>query len=51
MQDADVIISFYLSGIQGQDIGDVKFNQDGDAMGRYSVYQYQHVENRLDPKG
>ena len=40
-----------MSGIQGQDIGDVKFNQDGDAMGRYSVYQYQHVENIQDPKG
>jgi hypothetical protein len=40
-----------VSGIQGQDIGDVKFNQDGDAMGRYSVYQYQQVENTHDPKG
>ena len=40
-----------MTGIQGQDIGDVKFNQDGDAMGRYSVYQYQHVENIQDPKG
>jgi hypothetical protein len=40
-----------ISGIQGQDIGDVKFNQDGDAMGRYSVYQYQQVENTHDPKG
>jgi hypothetical protein len=48
--------SFFLrcvpvAGIQGQDIGDVKFNQDGDAMGRYSVYQYQQVENTHDPKG
>ncbi len=40
-----------VAGIQGQDIGDVKFNQDGDAMGRYSVYQYQQVENTHDPKG
>ena len=31
-----------LSGIQGNDIGDVKFNADGDGLGRYSVYQYQH---------
>jgi len=36
------IAKIYLSlGIQGPDIGDVKFNEDGDAMGRYSVYQYQ----------
>ena len=32
---------FISIGIQGSDIGDVKFNEDGDAMGRYSVYQYQ----------
>ena len=31
------------SGIQGNDIGDVKFNSDGDGLGRYSVYQYQQV--------
>ena len=31
-------------GIQGDDIGDVKFNSDGDGLGRYSVYQYQHME-------
>ncbi|XP_023327303.1 metabotropic glutamate receptor 8 [Eurytemora carolleeae] len=30
-----------FTSIQGPDIGDVKFNEDGDAMGRYSVYQYQ----------
>ena len=34
-----------LLGVQGSDIGDVKFNQDGDGMGRYSVYQYQHIQN------
>ena len=31
-------------GRQGNDIGDVKFNSDGDGLGRYSVYQYQHTE-------
>ena len=31
-------------GIQGNDIGDVKFNSDGDGLGRYSVYQYQHTQ-------
>ena len=30
-------------GRQGNDIGDVKFNSDGDGLGRYSVYQYQHT--------
>ena len=35
--------SLYCSGIQGNDIGDVKFNSDGDGLGRYSVYQYQQV--------
>ena len=29
----------FVSGIQGDDIGDVKFNSDGDGLGRYSVYQ------------
>ena len=28
-------------GIQGHGIGDVKFNKDGDRIGRYSIYQYQ----------
>ena len=31
------------AGRQGNDIGDVKFNSDGDGLGRYSVYQYQHT--------
>ena len=35
---------FSLTGIQGSDIGDVKFNADGDGLGRYSVYQYQQKE-------
>ena len=35
---------FSLTGIQGSDIGDVKFNADGDGLGRYSVYQYQEME-------
>lgn len=30
-----------FTSIQGSDIGDVKFNSDGDGLGRYSVYQYQ----------
>jgi hypothetical protein len=33
----------YVAGIQGDEIGDVKFNGDGDGVGRYSVYQYQHI--------
>ena len=32
-----------ISGIQGESIGDVKFNSDGDRIGRYSVFQYQRV--------
>ena len=36
--------STFSLGIQGDDIGDVKFNSDGDGLGRYSVYQYQHME-------
>ena len=35
---------FTHPGIQGNDIGDVKFNSDGDGLGRYSVYQYQHTQ-------
>ena len=35
---------FPYEGIQGNDIGDVKFNSDGDGLGRYSVYQYQHTK-------
>ena len=31
----------FFSGIQGHGIGDVKFNKDGDRIGRYSIYQYQ----------
>lgn len=34
----------YFSGIQGDAIGDVKFNKDGDRIGRYSIYQYQYVD-------
>ena len=37
-------VSFFLMlGIQGESIGDVKFNSDGDRIGRYSVFQYQRV--------
>lgn len=37
-------------GIQGSDIGDVKFNLDGDGLGRYSVYQYQQKEVKNSSK-
>ena len=36
------IFSFFV-GIQGNAIGDVKFNTDGDRIGRYSIFQYQRV--------
>ncbi|TRY70320.1 hypothetical protein TCAL_08251 [Tigriopus californicus] len=32
-----------LYGAQGDEIGDVKFNGDGDRIGRYSIFQYQKV--------
>ena len=32
------------AGLQGDAIGDVKFNKDGDRIGRYSIYQYQYVD-------
>ena len=39
-----IIIEYpHPAGRQGNDIGDVKFNSDGDGLGRYSVYQYQHT--------
>ena len=38
-----IIIVNPSPGRQGNDIGDVKFNSDGDGLGRYSVYQYQHT--------
>ena len=41
---------FLLTGIQGSDIGDVKFNSDGDGLGRYSVYQYQQKKGANDAK-
>ena len=37
-------------GIQGDEIGDVKFNNDGDGVGRYSVYQYQHIQEGPNSK-
>ena len=42
---------FCCEGIQGNDIGDVKFNSDGDGLGRYSVYQVKGaIKNRsLEP--
>jgi len=39
----DYIRNVSFTSRQGKDIGDVKFNSDGDGMGRYSVYQYQKV--------
>jgi hypothetical protein len=38
------------AGVQGDEIGDVKFNGDGDGVGRYSVYQYQHIANETNSK-
>lgn len=35
--------SFCSTGAQGDEIGDVKFNGDGDRIGRYSIFQYQKV--------
>jgi hypothetical protein len=40
----------YFAGIQGDEIGDVKFNGDGDGVGRYSVYQYQHISEGPNSK-
>ena len=37
----NTLFHFQLSGIQGDGIGDVKFNSDGDRIGRYSIFQYQ----------
>ena len=34
---------YHSTGIQGDSIGDVKLNKDGDRIGRYSIYQYQKV--------
>jgi hypothetical protein len=39
-----------IAGVQGDEIGDVKFNGDGDGVGRYSVYQYQHIANGPNSK-
>ena len=36
-----------VSGIQGEDI-EVKFNADGDGIGRYNIYQYQLVNNSAE---
>ncbi|CAB4063751.1 GRM8 [Lepeophtheirus salmonis] len=33
-----------FTSIQGDQIGDVKFNKDGDRIGRYSIFQYQRVK-------
>ncbi|XP_023336258.1 metabotropic glutamate receptor 6 isoform X2 [Eurytemora carolleeae] len=41
----DYIRNVSFTSVQGSDIGDVKFNKDGDGIGRYSVYQYQHIQN------
>ena len=30
----------YLAGVSGQT---VRFNEDGDAMGRYTIYQFQKL--------
>ncbi len=34
-----------VSGRQGDSIGDVKLNSDGDRVGRYSIFQYQKMED------
>ncbi len=45
-EKAPIIVS-NISGIQGEDI-EVKFNADGDGIGRYNIYQYQLVNNSAE---
>merc|ERR1719188_1073919 len=40
----DYVRNVSFVSIQGDAIGDVKFNKDGDCVGRYSIYQYQKTE-------
>lgn len=43
-------MSRFPSGIQGEEIGDVKFNKDGDRIGRYSIFQFQKKKGQRSMK-